>query len=52
MTTHDCPFDCGQLMALHAIVKVAGHETLAAVLLDHSKEHPPEPSGHPAKEES
>ena len=37
--THECPFSLGQLLALHALVKVAGHETLAALLLDHSREH-------------
>ena len=36
---HRCPFTLGQLLAMHALVKVAGHERLAALILDHSREH-------------
>ena len=39
MPDHPCPFTLGQLLALHAIAKVAGHDRLAAVLLDHSRDH-------------
>ena len=39
MTPHRCPWTLGQLLALHALVKVAGHERLAALILDHSREH-------------
>lgn len=39
MTDHPCPWTLGQLLALHAIAKVAGHERLAAILLDHSRQH-------------
>ena len=39
MTDHPCPFTLGQLLALPALVKVAGHERLAALLLEHSREH-------------
>ena len=37
MSPHPCPFTLGQLPALHAIAKVAGHDKLAA--LDHSRHH-------------
>ena len=36
---HRCPFTLGQLLAMHALVKVAGHERLAALILAHSREH-------------
>lgn len=39
---HNCPFTLGQLLALHAIAMVAGHPKLAALLLEHSAEHPEE----------
>lgn len=39
---HRCPFTLGQLLALHAIVKVAGHQRLADLLLNHSTQHEPE----------
>ena len=45
MTDHACPWTLGQLLALHAIAKVAGHERLAALLLDHSRQHESE-TGH------
>lgn len=39
MTEHSCPFRLGELLALYAIAKVRGHDTLAAKLLDHSRQH-------------
>lgn len=39
MSPHPCPWTLGQLLALHAIAKVAGHDRLAAMLLDHSHQH-------------
>lgn len=39
MTDHPCPFSVGELMALHAIVKVAGFERHAAKLLAHAEQH-------------
>ncbi len=39
MTPHRCPWTLGQLLAMHAIAKVAGHDRLAALLLDHSRHH-------------
>lgn len=38
-TPHPCPWTLGQLLAMHALVKVAGHERLAALILAHSREH-------------
>lgn len=39
MPDHPCPWTLGQLLAMHALVKVAGHERLAALILAHSREH-------------
>ena len=39
MSPHRCPWTLGQLLAMHALVKVAGHERLAALILDHSSQH-------------
>ena len=39
MTAHPCPLTLGQILALAAIARVAGHERLAALLLDHSTQH-------------
>ena len=39
MTAHLCPLTLGQILALAAIAKVAGHERLAGPLLDHSTQH-------------
>ena len=39
---HRCPWTLGQLLAMHALVKVAGHERLAALILDHSSQHEPD----------
>lgn len=41
-TPHPCPFTLGQLLAIHALVKVAGHERLAALILAHSSQHEPD----------
>jgi hypothetical protein len=39
MTDHNCPFTLGQLMALYAIVAVAGDQSKARLLLEHAREH-------------
>lgn len=44
MSDHPCPWTLGQILALHAIAKVAGHDRLAAILLDHSRDHESETS--------
>lgn len=44
MSDHPCPFNLGELLAMHALVKVAGHERLAKLLLDHSRHHESEAS--------
>lgn len=36
---HNCPFTLGQLMALYAIVAVAGDQPKARLLLEHAREH-------------
>ena len=51
MTDHPCPFGVGELMALHAIVKVAGFELHAARLLAHAEQHDTPPA-HQAPVES
>ena len=42
MPSHPCPWTLGQLLALHAIAKTAGHHDLAALLLEHADQHYPE----------
>jgi len=39
MASHPCPFTAGELMALYAIAACRGNATLAARLLEHSREH-------------
>ena len=38
---HNCPFTLGQLMALYAIVAVAGDQPKARLLLEHARESIP-----------
>lgn len=41
MTAHPCPMTVVELMALHAIAKVAGFDVHAARLLAHAEQHTP-----------